>query len=229
MEQDCPPYFSTFRGVEGGTPKLLDLFEEEEIPATFFTTGDVARRYPQVIQNILQKKHELGCHGDTHRRFDQMDAREAEKEIQDSSKTLREFGSVTSFRAPNLVFPNDYLKLLEEAGYRLDSSQAKYKRAYRKNNHFPTSLSRIPASVTSSVLRLPKAIRFPWLKGLSDPAILFVHPWEFIDLRKEKLRLDCRFRTGDFALSCLQENIRMFKQRGAKFLRMRDLPSPPLE
>lgn len=227
MEQDCPPYFSTYRGVEEGTPKLLDLFAEESIPATFFTTGDVARRFPKTVQSIVSQGHELGCHGDTHRRFDQMSPQEAKTEILQSTATLKKHGDIRSFRAPNLSFPDEYLKFLTEAEFQLDSSGAQYKRGYKNGSGTCPGLTRIPASVTSSVLRLPKVIRYPWFGRLKDPIVLFVHPWEFVDLRKEKLRLDCRFRTGDKALSCLQENIRWFRDRGFNFLRMRDLIPKP--
>lgn len=229
MEQDCPPYMQTFRGVAEGTPKLLELFEQEGVPATFFTTGEVARRFPETVKAIVAGKHELGCHGDTHRRFDQMEAPEAKKEISDSTNTLREFYPVTSFRAPNLVFPEAYLEFLVSHGYQLDSSQARYKRAFKKNGHTPSQLRRLPASVTSSVLRLPKLIRRHWLNRLQDPVVLFVHPWEFVDFRKSDLRLDCRFRTGEMALKCLQENIRFYKTKQANFLRIQDWQPEPGE
>ena len=83
--------------------------------------------------------------------------------------------------------------------------------------------------MTSSVLRLPRAVRAALLGGLSNPIVLFVHPWEFVDLRGEKLRLDCRFRTGDIALTCVRDVLLSYGDRGAQFVRMRELaPSPKL-
>jgi hypothetical protein len=73
------------------------------------------------------------------------------------------------------------------------------------------------------VLRLPRWIRDPWLLALADPVVLFVHPWEFVDLTRERLRYDCRFRTGDVALRCLREVIELFAARGASFHTMREL------
>src|SRR5262249_18484590 len=125
-----------------------------------------------------------------------------------------------------LIFPERHLPLLEAQGYRLDSSQAKYKRRMG-NGVGPKTLARVPASVTSSVLRLPKPIRYPWFRLLDDPIVLFVHPWEFVDFRKSSLRLDCRFRTGETALNCLRENILFFKSRGFRFPPMKDLASDP--
>jgi hypothetical protein len=140
-----------------------------------------------------------------------------------STAALRSFGAaVISFRAPNLRFPERYLPLLEEQGFVVDSSQAKYKSAYY-TSRARTTLRRIPASMTSSVLRLPRWIRDPWLASLASPVVLFVHPWEFVDLRHERLRLDCRFATGEPALRAILEVVTLFRRRGATFVRMRDV------
>jgi peptidoglycan/xylan/chitin deacetylase (PgdA/CDA1 family) len=200
FEPDCPPYLSsTFRGIHEAAPRLLALFAETGIPATYFTTGEVAERYPEHVDALVRDGHELGCHGMSHTAFDRMDDATAEWEISRSADILREFAPVTSFRAPYLRFPERYVRLLEASDFLLDSSLAKY------------------------VYRLPRLIRNPWLRALSDPVVLFVHPWEFVDLTHEDLRYDCRFRTGDFALRALREVIELFQRSGATFHPMRDL------
>jgi hypothetical protein len=85
---------------------------------------------------------------------------------------------------------------------------------------------RVPASATSSVLRLPRLARAAYLSALSSPVVLFVHPWEFVDLRRERLRFDCRFKTGDIALDCVRDVLRSYARRGARFVRMRELCRP---
>ena len=224
VEPDCPPYLaSQYRGITEGLPRLLDALDGAGVPVTCFCTGGVAERHPASVREILARGHELGCHGHTHRPFDTLGESEARREIALSTATLRAFGApVVSFRAPNLRFPDRYLPLLEEHGYRVDSSQARYKRAYYASRA-RTGLTRIPASMTSSVLRLPSAIRDPWLLRLRSPVVLFVHPWEFVDLTRERLRLDCRFRTGDPALRALREVITQFRDRGARFSPIRGL------
>ncbi len=223
FEPDCPPYLSsTFRGVEEGGPALLALFADAGIPATYFSTGDVARRYPDAIGALVKAGHELACHGVTHTAFDTLDEATARWEIESSVARLRAFAPVDSFRAPYLRFPEPYVRLLEDAGFALDSSLAKYKRSYLAPR-MATTLTRIPASMTSSVLRLPAIIRDPWLLALADPVVLFVHPWEFVDLTHERLRWDCRFRTGDIALQCLRDVIALFAGEGAEFISMRSL------
>lgn len=223
FEPDCPPYLSsTFRGIEEGAPALLDLFRELDVPATYFTTGEVAARYPEAVRALVAAGHELGCHGVTHSAFDTLDEAAARWEIEQSARLLRTFAPVSSFRAPYLRFPEPYVRLLEQADFALDSSLAKYKSSWREPR-LPTTLTRIPASMTSSVLRLPSWIRDPWLLSLNDPVVLFVHPWEFVDLTRADLRYDCRFRTGAVALRCLREVIELFSRHGTQFLPMRAL------
>jgi peptidoglycan-N-acetylglucosamine deacetylase len=219
LEPDCPPYLQGFRGIEQGTPALLDLLGAEKVPATFFTTGEVAARYPETVKRLVRDGHELGCHGMTHRAFTSLDPVTARSEIEESAAILRRFAPVTSFRAPYLQFPQAYVEMLEQNAFTLDSSQAKYKLAYYRDRASPR-ITRVPASVTSSVLRLPRVVRNTYLSALWSPIVLFVHPWEFVDLRRERLRLDCRFKTGDIALDCVRDVLRSYARRGARFVRM---------
>lgn len=225
LEPDCPPYLRGFRGVEEGLPKLLGLLDALQIRATFFTTGEVAQKYPESVRAVLAGHHELACHGMSHTAFTEMTRDAARAEIDESAAILREHSAVTSFRAPYLKFPDAYLDLLEAAGFALDSSQAKYKKAYydSKRRGAATTLRRIPASLTSSALRIPKLFREAYVRAVSAPVVLFVHPWEFVDLRHEKLRFDCRFRTGDVAIECVGDVLRGMLARGARFHTMRDL------
>ena len=222
LEPDCPPFLKGFRGVEHGLPALLDTLAQLGVPATFFTTGEVARRYPESVQRVVAAGHELACHGMTHTAFTALGREAARAEIVESAAILRRFANVTSFRAPYLQFPDSYVDILEENGFALDSSHAKYKLAYYRSR-IRSTLRRVPASVTSSVLRIARPIRRAYLAALSDPIVLFVHPWEFVDLRREKLRLDCRFKTGDIALACVRDVLESYAAHDARFVRMREL------
>jgi peptidoglycan/xylan/chitin deacetylase (PgdA/CDA1 family) len=224
-EPDCPPYLSgTHRGVEEATAPLLAMLADLGVPATWFSTGEVAERYPDAVRAVVAAGHELGCHGHTHRRFDAMGADDARDEIERSSRVLRAFAPVDSFRAPNLALPDACLPLLERAGYALDSSHAKYKRPYWRDRRrpAPTRLARVAASATSSVLRLPRPLRAAYLGALASPVVLFVHPWEFVDLTRERLRLDCRFNTGPVAFARVRAVLEAYRRRGARFVTMRE-------
>jgi peptidoglycan/xylan/chitin deacetylase (PgdA/CDA1 family) len=226
LESDCPPYLNGYRGIEQGLPSLLGLLSELAVPATFFTTGDVATRFPRAVDTVVSAGHELACHGMTHTAFTTLDVAGARTEIEQSAAILRDTAPVTSFRAPYLQFPHAYVPMLEDAGFSVDSSQAKYKlEYYRTRNDNGAAIRRIPASVTSSVLRLAKPVRTAYLALLDSPVVLFVHPWEFVDLTRERLRVDCRFKTGAPALAAIGDVLRSYQARGARFVRMRELAS----
>jgi peptidoglycan-N-acetylglucosamine deacetylase len=227
MEPDCMPYLDSFRGMEEGTDPLLKVLQEENVPSTFFTTGQVAEMYPEKVEQLVSLGHELGSHGFSHEDFTTLDEQRAREDIQKSVAILRQFSSVTSFRAPYLKFPDTYLRLLQDEGFLLDSSQAKYKLSYYQKS-LPSPLRRVPVSMSSSHLRLPEWILKPYLNALKGPVVLYVHPWEFVDWRKTSLRWDCRFKTGQIALDCLRSVLRHFKQKNARFCRMADLyPESP--
>jgi peptidoglycan/xylan/chitin deacetylase (PgdA/CDA1 family) len=221
VEEDCPPMLTSTRGMEEGLPKLLDIFKEEGIKATFFVTGIMAEKYPDLISRIPKEGHELGCHGYTHARFDRMEKEEARIALNKAGKVLRQFEKrIISFRAPNLQFPENYLELLEAEGFLYDSSLAAYKPPFSRSK-VAGKLIRIPATITSSVIRLPPRFFFPILRRATAP-VIFVHPWEFVDMSKMPIRLDCRFNTGEIALKNLKTLIHASKAEKCRFLTLKE-------
>ena len=226
VEPDCPPYLRTYRGIESGLPALLEILEKYNVNATFFITGDVASKYAQEVEEIVNR-YEIGCHGYSHKRFDRMTFEEAADEIEKSTVVLRRLADrVISFRAPNLLFPERFLRLLKNNGYLIDSSLAKYKvgHLYRiyagVKDDLNNGLLRVPVSATSSLLRLPlgKGI----LRRLDSPVILFFHPWEFVDMSGEPVRWDCKINTGNRALERLGSLIGFFKKSNYRFCTISD-------
>lgn len=221
IEQDCPPFLTSYLGIERGLPKLLDLFKQEAIKATCFTTGIVAERYPELVTRLVQEGHELACHGYSHKRFDHMTRNEAELELNTAKTILKKFSTnVISFRAPNLQFPDEFLDLLQNTGFLIDSSTAAYKPPFTRKITNVNGLTRIPATITSSILRLPFATTV--LSHIS-PLVIFVHPWEFIDMSQQPIRWDCKFNTGEKALNYLQLLIHQLKRAGYQFLSIAEL------
>jgi peptidoglycan/xylan/chitin deacetylase (PgdA/CDA1 family) len=212
VEQDCPPYLSTWRGIAEGLPPLLDLLAAHAITATFFVTGDTARTCPAAIERIVERGHELGCHGNTHRAFTSLDEPSAREELAAATRTLLPFAPMAAFRAPYLRMPRRYVPLLEDYGYSIDSSAGRHKSLAARVEQVG-GVTRIPASMTSSTLRWPAAARNALLTRAASPLVLFVHPWEFVDFRATNLRFDCRFRTGQVALKCLEDTILFLRGR----------------
>ncbi|AKB79902.1 Polysaccharide deacetylase [Methanosarcina horonobensis HB-1 = JCM 15518] len=225
VEEDCPPMLTSTRGIEEGLPKLLDLFKKERIKATFFVTGEMAEKYPDLIRRIPEEGHELGCHGYTHARFDRMREEEAKISLKQAGYVLRQFEKrVVSFRAPNLQFPESYLELLEEEGFRYDSSLAAYKPPFSRKTKIEGKIIRIPTTITSSFLRLSPDIFLPFLRHITAP-VIFVHPWEFVDMSGMPVRLDCKFNTGEKALENLKVLIHASKAENCLFLTLEERAS----
>ncbi len=223
LEPDCLPYLRGNRGMHEGFPLLMALLAEEGVRATFFTTGETAERFPDSVRSLVDADHELGCHGMTHGRFTTMTRTQAATEIRDASAILRRFAEVTSFRAPYLSYPGEHLDLLRDAGYHMDSSQARYK-MWRERGASAAidGLTRMPASVPPSLLRLRQPFWAPFLRHATAPLVLFAHPWEFVDMTNAPIPWDCRFNTGTTALVRLREVIRYIKATGSSFALMRD-------
>ena len=224
VEHDCPHYLTTTRGMEEGLPRLLDLMAEKRIRATFFFTAEMAKRFPELAKRVVDEGHELGSHNYNHERLDKLSFEEGKRAIAKSLEVLREFDEVLSFRAPNLQFPNEYYRVLEENGILVDSSKATYK-GYRSGVRFFGNVLEVPASTTSSVIRLPWGIQKFIHSHLKEPRVYFAHPWEFVPMQKERIRFDCKFNTGDKAVELLGRLIDHYKSRGARFYTMREFHS----
>jgi hypothetical protein len=155
-----------------------------------------------------------------------MTPQQAMAEIRLATDTLRQFYPVISFRAPNLQFPKKYLGCLAENGYLIDSSEGRHKRPWLKVRK-ELGILRVPVSTTSLVLRLSPMIRGLFLRGMKDPVVLFVHPWECVDLQRENLRLDCRWRTGPFSLEAIAKTITHLQKKSITFQQLKSILANP--
>jgi len=221
VEMDAPPYMSSWVGVDEGLPAILELLEKYKVKATFFTLGLVAEKRPKAVAAIIDKGHELGSHGFSHKRLDRIPLREAAHDIMLSLKTLRDYGDIVSFRAPNLKLPPSLLPLLEMEGIRVDSSVARYKPPFRFKPYREHSVMRIPVSYPSSVLRLPWRV----LRALFKPGLDYVvllHPWEVVGV-KCTARPDLTAGVGLGVLSNLGRLIEYLASVGYEFRVMGEL------
>jgi polysaccharide deacetylase family protein (PEP-CTERM system associated) len=109
------------------TERLLEIFGEYEVHATFFVLGWVAQRFPALVRTIADQGHEIASHGLNHRLiYDQTpaafrdDVRRAKALLEDATGR-----SVQGYRAPSYsITPRSLwaIDILLEEGYRYDSS-----------------------------------------------------------------------------------------------------------
>jgi len=52
--------------VRPNTERYLELLARHDMQCTFFTTGDVARRHPDLIRELVAAGHEIACHTSDH-------------------------------------------------------------------------------------------------------------------------------------------------------------------
>jgi len=113
--------------VAANTGRILDLFAERGVKATFFTLGWVAERYPGLVQRIVAEGHELACHGYDHTRVTGQTPEQFRADIIKSKQILESLGGVEvkgyraasySINASNLWA----LGVLQEEGFRYSSS-----------------------------------------------------------------------------------------------------------
>ena len=60
--------------IERSALRTLDLLDEHEVKASFFTLGWVADRMPEVVREIARRGHEVACKGYFHRTIQEMTA-----------------------------------------------------------------------------------------------------------------------------------------------------------
>ena len=89
--------------VEQNTRLLLDLFDEYETKATFFTLGWVAERTPELIKDIVKRGHELASHGYQHGRATEQSREEFRQDVDRSKKLLEDLSGheIIGYRAPS--------------------------------------------------------------------------------------------------------------------------------
>jgi peptidoglycan/xylan/chitin deacetylase (PgdA/CDA1 family) len=110
-------------GVLRGLPRLLRILDEHHARATFYVPGVTALRHAPEIAGILDRGHELGHHGHTHRRPDTLDADEQRREIELGRSALERFDArPAGYRAPGWELTPATLSLLAEHGFAWDSS-----------------------------------------------------------------------------------------------------------
>ena len=115
--------------VEANCERILALFAEIEVKATFFALGWVAKRYPQTMRRIVAEGHELASHGWDHARVHTLDPRSFAEDLRRTRETLEDIGgqAVTGYRAPSFSIDarNPWAHMvLAQAGYRYSSSVA---------------------------------------------------------------------------------------------------------
>ena len=110
--------------VERNTTVLLDLLDGFRVSATFFVLGWIAERLPGLVREIQARGHEVASHGYGHQLCYDISHSELREDLYRSRSTLENITGqpVRGYRAPSFSITGELMNLLEELGYRYDSS-----------------------------------------------------------------------------------------------------------
>jgi polysaccharide deacetylase family protein (PEP-CTERM system associated) len=113
--------------VENNTRRLMDLFDEAQVKATFFVLGWVADRVPLLVKEIADRGHEVASHGYSHQLIYNQTPEVFREETIRSKKLLEDLSQqpVHGYRAASYSITRHSLwalDILAEAGFVYDSS-----------------------------------------------------------------------------------------------------------
>lgn len=83
------------------TPKLLDLLQQYDAPATFFLIGRFVRECPGLVREIAARGHAIGNHSDTHANLFRL----RPSQIRDELRNCQSAIATTTGRPPKWVRP----------------------------------------------------------------------------------------------------------------------------
>jgi polysaccharide deacetylase family protein (PEP-CTERM system associated) len=195
------------RRVERNIDRLLQLFADNEVSATFFSLGWIAERHPRMMRRIADAGHEMASHGYDHTRVHELTPDRFQDDVRRTKAIIEDATArpVLGYRAPTFSLgPRTAwaYAILEQEGYRYSSSIY----PIRHDLYGAAAAPREPFPVASGRLwEIPLTTRrlfgqnFPcagggyfrllpyWLSRLNlrhlnaadaPPCIFYMHPWE---------------------------------------------------
>lgn len=195
-----------------GVDFLLESFDNAGVTSTFFTVSDIVASHPDLVSRVAEAGHELGSHTHSHRHLSDLRADQRREELQASKARLEAVGTdpVHGFRAPSFDLAEDHFEMLAETGYEYDSSVVPSRSipgwyGGDFDTRRPSSAAAVdpsaPASLTEAPVAVMPGVRLPltgtWIRFFGVgytiagmrllarrgiPPVLYVHPWEFVDL-----------------------------------------------
>jgi peptidoglycan/xylan/chitin deacetylase (PgdA/CDA1 family) len=175
--RDVNEFFEKWKGeydfLTEPTMRVLDLLDEFNVTATFFVVADTIEHYPGLIESVVERGHELACHGlhhackiDPATKKQLMSNTEFEQRTVLAKKMLEKISGekVVGYRAPNAMVGGWMLDSLEQIGFKYDSSVS-VNSLYNKTDSALKTVSSTPYYPVENGLETGydrNFIEFPW-------------------------------------------------------------------
>ena len=100
------------------TAQLLDILDKHKVKATFFLVGDWVDKYPDDVNTISAKGHDIGNHSDTHPHMPQLTSGKISGEITACNDKIKALTgkSPTLFRPPYGDYDNTVVNTVKSLG-----------------------------------------------------------------------------------------------------------------
>jgi len=172
--------------IRAGIPRILDLLDRRQIPATFMVPGQVIDEHPGACRDIAKQRVEIGYHGYHHTSVLDVSIEDEREEMKRGIARIQEvFGTEPrGNRSPPFALGPNTAELLEEFGFAYDSSLFGHDEPYRP---------RVPVlgGGLRDFVELPVSWElddapyflfsfFPYMSGMANPAdVLEIWKQEF--------------------------------------------------
>jgi len=198
--------------IEENIEKLLTIFNEHSVVATFFMLGWIAERHPIMVRKIAKSGHEIASHGYSHVRVSQQSPQEFREDISKTKKILEDICGmpVIGYRAASYSINSTNhwaYEEIERTGYKYSSSiypikhdlygipdapRFPYKVQTRELLEIPITTiefmgRRIPCGGGGYFRLFPYVVSKAMInfinKKENKPCVFYFHPWE-IDINQ---------------------------------------------
>jgi peptidoglycan-N-acetylglucosamine deacetylase len=118
-------------GPDVAVPRILDLLDQMQVPATFFVPGWVAERRPHLAPSVIDRGHEVAHHSYSHRSATDLTPQEQRVDFERALDVFDEQGvEISGHRAALWHTTTTTMDLLSEHGLAYDSSMMGDDRPY---------------------------------------------------------------------------------------------------
>lgn len=113
------------KDIDLAMERAIQILKDTNIRATFYYTANIAKK--KAIRELTKLNHEIGCHAlnhDDYEEFDKLSKNEAMNILKEATSLLEEKTKkkITSFRSARVKISSNTLNVLQELGYKTDSS-----------------------------------------------------------------------------------------------------------
>lgn len=101
------------------TEELMNILDRYDVKTTFFLVGFWAEKYPELVQELVSRGHEIGNHSATHPHMAQLSAAQIREELRKCSDLVKSItgNPTTLFRPPYGEYNDTVVKVSREEGY----------------------------------------------------------------------------------------------------------------